>query len=406
MNQELFGTRVDEPLIREITIKTFNPFLKIPEQIELEDKQKTITSNKKNNSEHQTPKSKLSKEDKRTKETKNEYSNNVNQPSALKNGNVDKVGSDSLQKEDLKSTSDRDSKQKRKRENDQEMEKEDKLNQKSKPEKKGISNSHSSMNGSANSFPKPLNPLFNKKEFTFLKTSNEDSGSFDPNSQIYQFANLINSKQSITKPTNPDSILKLLNSNDYEKEDEEINENYEEMEEESVKNSESNNDDELNKTNLDNNYPYFKMVCLTFENLKEDGKDGIGYGIVSIERKKERMQDTRSNKKNLKRESENGSKTEKSLDFKVEKPKEGFKIDCPLLIIKTKVKSVLRIYQIVGNASKIVYLGNNKSAVSLFVYRIEQDFELKEKLVRYNLKIKFHNENEARKFTECFEMFC
>ena len=155
------------------------------------------------------------------------------------------------------------------------------------------------------------------------------------------------------------------------------------------KKSESENEAEKNRENCVQVYsPYDKLVSLGFEDLKEDAKDGIGSGLLSIEKKKE--------------ETEDDSNKDESSEKKPEQVEEKKKVEFPLLVIKTKAKVVLQILQIVPKLSQCIFLKNNNCCVSLFVYKIEKDSEGKSKLVKVGIKIKFAEETQAKTFSDAF----
>ena len=162
------------------------------------------------------------------------------------------------------------------------------------------------------------------------------------------------------------------------------------------KKSESVNEDEKNMTNcIQVNSDYEKLVSFTFEDLKEGGKDGIGSGLISIEKKKE-TQETQNEGES--KPEKNGSSMENPAEHGAQKT-----LNFPLLVVKTKAKIVLFVLQIISKVSSCVFLKNNNSCVSLFAYKVEKDENQKSKLTKINLKIKFAEESQAKSFKETFD---
>ena len=129
--------------------------------------------------------------------------------------------------------------------------------------------------------------------------------------------------------------------------------------------------------------PYEKVVSLPFEDLKIDKKDGIGVGIVSLERLKP------------------VAAVEISGTEKVDK--KDNKMEFPMFVVRSKAKIVLSMYQIIKKGSSSVFLKNNKSCVSVIVFQIEKNEEGIQKLVSFNIKVKFGEEKKAEEFKEAFD---
>lgn len=129
--------------------------------------------------------------------------------------------------------------------------------------------------------------------------------------------------------------------------------------------------------------PYEKVVSLPFEDLKIDKKDGIGAGIVSLERLKPVVAvDTDAVEKTEKKDN---------------------KMEFPMFVVRSKAKIVLSMYQIIKKGSSSVFLKNNKSCVSVIVFQIEKNEQGTQKLVSYNIKVKFGEEKKAEEFKEAFD---
>lgn len=165
--------------------------------------------------------------------------------------------------------------------------------------------------------------------------------------------------------------------------------------------------------------PYETVLSLVFEDLKVEKKDGMGFGLVSIEKLKETSHDKtkestidvndkinekvedhlNKNEGTVLADSEPNEKTPEN------KNQVGKIADFPLLVVRTKAKIILSTYQIIPKGSNSCFLKNNKSCVSLIVFKIEKDKDGKQQLCKSNLKIKFSEEANAQNFKEKFDAF-
>lgn len=138
--------------------------------------------------------------------------------------------------------------------------------------------------------------------------------------------------------------------------------------------------------------PYEKVISLPFEDLKVDKKDGMGAGMLSIEKLKA-----------AKPAADEGEKKDKpEVEAKADAPK-GVRLEFPLLVVKTKAKVILSTYKLIPKRSNSAFLKNNKFCVSVVLYNIEKDEKGAQKLVQVNLKVKFTEEKMAEEFKEAFD---
>lgn len=135
--------------------------------------------------------------------------------------------------------------------------------------------------------------------------------------------------------------------------------------------------------------PYEQVFTAQFEDLKIDKKDGIGIGIISIEK--------------LKPKEPTSDKKEESKDTKTEQP-QSIRFDFPLLVVKTKAKVILGTYKMIPKRSSSAFLKSNNSCVSVTAFQIQKgEGNEAAKLVTFNVKVKFADEKTADEFKKEFD---
>lgn len=160
----------------------------------------------------------------------------------------------------------------------------------------------------------------------------------------------------------------------------------EENEEEADKKSEENYNPKDDGQAYVYTSPYEQVYTSQFEDLKIDKKDGIGIGIISIEKLKPK-------------EPEKDAKDES----KQEQP-QGVRLEFPLLVVKTKAKVILGTYKMIPKRSNSAFLKANNSCVSVTVFQIQKGEGAEAaKLVTFNVKVKFTEEKIAEEFKKEFD---
>lgn len=132
--------------------------------------------------------------------------------------------------------------------------------------------------------------------------------------------------------------------------------------------------------------PYEQVYTSQFEDLKIDKKDGIGVGIISIEKLKP---------KEPEKDAKDESKQEQS---------QGVRLEFPLLVVKTKAKVILGTYKMIPKRSNSAFLKANNSCVSVTAFQIQKGEGAEPaKLVTFNVKVKFADEKIAEEFKKEFD---